>query len=100
MIGINDVNFKYIKSFEDLKPFCKKINSDDKKKIIKIFEETKPDAYTSSYVYDAVLEQKTTIPILGYTLGDYGYDSRDVYYFKHYDLKLNDDFINFILKKQ
>jgi hypothetical protein len=97
IMRIIDFKFKDIKTASDLRTLCKEIDVQKKNKIEKVFKDLKPDAYSSSYIYDIISSKQTDIPILGYTIGEYEFDSRVVYYFEHYNLKLRDDFINFVL---
>ncbi len=51
-----------------------------------------------SAVHDLVENFSTGKTIHRYTDGEYIWDDREIYHFEHYNLELNGDFINKILK--
>jgi hypothetical protein len=100
ILKITNFRFKDIKSYKDLIPLCEKMDSEKKKIIVDFFDKLKPEAYTFSNIYDYFLNKEVNFPIMGYEVADYEIDSRVIYFFKNYDLKLNDDFIEYVLNKK
>jgi hypothetical protein len=71
----------------------------NKDKILKFLKNQKILATATSYFYNDITNSNTNIPLVAYTDNTYVWDTRDIYYFEHYDLKLNDDFIEYVLNK-
>lgn len=78
----------------------KKLKNSVKSKILIFFKNHQPLTYSGSYVQDIVTNSKTDIPFRMYQEKDLFYwNDYHIYYFEHYDLKLNDDFIDYVLNK-
>lgn len=56
-------------------------------------------AYTTERVFDFVKNKETDIPMVAYEDEKYYWDDREIYYFEKYNLKLNDNFIQYVIKK-
>lgn len=79
---------------------CSKLESDTKTKILsylKSFDE--PSAYSSAYVTDVVTNEKFDKSDNAYTDGIYTWYDSWIYHFEKYDMKLNDDFIQYVLEQ-
>ena len=74
------------------------INTNNRLKILEFFKEHTPITYSGSYVKDIVTNIETNIPCRMYQEKNLFYwNDYHVYYFEHYSLKLNDDFIEYVL---
>lgn len=60
---------------------------------------SEPSACALSYIYDPIIGKETNILENEYTDGTYIWFESWKYYFKKYDLKLNDDFIQYVLEQ-
>ncbi len=56
-------------------------------------------AYTTEKVIDYIMQEQTNVSVIAYCDDFFYWDSRDIYHFEKYDLKLSDDFINHVLAK-
>jgi len=84
---------------ETLNDNKKELEDSLKLKVLNFFKNHQPLTYSGSYVQDIVTNSKTNIPFRMYQEKDLFYwNDYHIYYFEHYDLKLNDDFIEYVLK--
>nr|DAV69613.1 MAG TPA: hypothetical protein [Caudoviricetes sp.] len=65
----------------------------EKDKVLKYLKSFDVECVSSGYVYDSVKKEYTNVGIKGYTDGEYGWGSSQIYYFENYDIKLSDAFI-------
>lgn len=70
-----------------------------KKTILKYLRSHEPVAFSTARVFDCMAEKETDVQDVLYTDGEYEWYESEVYHFEHYDLRLNDDFIEYVLKK-
>ena len=85
---------------ETLNDNKKELENSLKLKILNFFKNHQPLTYSGSYVQDIVTNSKTNIPFRMYQEKDLFYwNDYHIYYFEHYDLKLNDDFIEYVLNE-
>lgn len=70
-----------------------------KKTILKYLRSYEPVAFSTARVFDYITEKETDVQAVLYTDGEYKWYESEVYHFEHYDLRLNDDFIEYVLKK-
>lgn len=75
------------------------IKLEKKETILKYLKNQSVLAIATSYFHNDISNESTNIPLIAYTDNVYVWDTRDIYYFEHYDLKLNDDFIDYVLNK-
>lgn len=82
---------------------CTKNPIDNKDKIISYMEKYMVPftniLATSSCVVDIMSGTEIKLPDNGFTDGEYLWFTSELYHFKQYNLKLNDDFIDHVLKK-
>ena len=76
-----------------------KVEIEHKKEILSYLKKFPPHAYSSGYVYDKISKAKTDIIDSLTGDGKYLWGTTEVYYFEKYNLKLNDDFIQYVLGK-
>ncbi len=68
--------------------------------ILQFFKEHQPMTYSGSWVKDIVTNKKTDIPVRMYQEKDLFYwNDYHIYYFEKYNLKLSDEFIEYVLKR-
>lgn len=85
---------------ETLNDNKKELENSLKLKILDFFKNHQPLTYSGSYVQDIVTNSKTNIPFRMYQEKDLFYwNDYHIYYFENYDLKLNDDFIDYVLNE-
>ena len=70
-----------------------------KKAILKYLRSYEPVAFSTAKVFDYIAEKETDVQAVLYTDGEYKWYESEVYHFEHYDLRLNDEFIEYVLKK-
>lgn len=81
----------------------KKLMSDkpiqEKNKILNYLNKYKPSAFTSEPVFDKITGEQVYEVDNGHTDGTYQWYESDIYHLRKYNLKLNDDFIEYVLSK-
>lgn len=70
----------------------------DKEKIL-FFLRSFPPVSITGKVIDAQNGEWTNIDNLDYESGDFYWDSSDIYHFEKYDIKLNDEFVQYVLNR-
>lgn len=55
--------------------------------------------YGSNYLIDRMTGERIALDLNEYTDGEYSWHTDEIYHFEHYNLKLNDDFIEYVLAK-
>lgn len=60
---------------------------------------SEPSACVPSYIFDPIMGKETNILENEYTDGTYTWFESWKYYFIKYDLKLNDDFVQYVLEQ-
>ena len=58
-----------------------------------------PSLFTSAPVIDVFTDEEVTTADNGYSDGEYTWYESEIYHFDKYNLKLNDDFIEYVLNK-
>lgn len=71
----------------------------EKESILKYFSLFEPKAYSGSKIVDIVDNKTTDLFNNMFSDGKYTWTSLTVYLFKNYNLKLNDDFIQYVLSQ-
>ena len=95
---ISDITVGRSMTIETLNTCRQKISTDIKIKILNFFSEQPPQTYSGSTVIDIFEHKNTHIPFRSYTANNYFlWNDYHIYYFEHYDLKLTDDFIKYVL---
>lgn len=54
-------------------------------------------AAAAGMVFDEISVKQTDIPLLAYEKDGFLWDSRDIYYFDKYNMRLNDEFVTHVL---
>lgn len=89
----------YLK-IETLNKNKKKLEKKQKSKILFFLKKHKPTTYSGSWVKDIVTNENTKIPFRMYQEEELFYwNDCHMYYFEKYDLKLNDEFIRYVLER-
>lgn len=87
-------------SSEEFLWFCSPLPIDKKKQILQYLKSiTTPNAFTSQPVIDKLTNKETKKIDNAFTDGEYVWYASEVYHFEKYDLKLNDDFIEYVLNR-
>lgn len=71
----------------------------EKTQILNYLNKYKPSAFTSEPVFDRITDEQVYEADNGYTDGTYQWYESDIYHLKKYNLKLNDDFIEYVKLK-
>ncbi len=71
----------------------------NKNEILKYMKSLSPSIFTSAPVIDIFTDKEVKSADNGYTDGEYRWHESEIYYFEKYNLKLNDDFIEYVLNK-
>jgi hypothetical protein len=71
----------------------------NKVEILKYMKSLSPSIFTSAPVIDVFTDEEVKSADNGYTDGEYTWYESEIYYFEKYNLKLNDDFIEYVLSK-
>lgn len=82
----------------DFLKLCTPKNIPNKNKILEYLKSFDAEYCSAALVYDVVTGKETQTDELGFTDGEYTWYSSWIYHFEKYNLKLNDDFIEHILK--
>lgn len=81
-------------TYDQIKPYTEKISSENKAKVLEYMKRDSFEvAAAAGYIFDAVAEEYTKIPLLAYEDGEYSWDGREIFYFERYDLMLKPEFI-------
>ena len=91
----NDENGTFSK--ERVVEFAEYVAS-DKDKVLNYLKKFKASLFTSEPVIDVFTGKKVADADNGYTDGKYTWFESEVHYFEHYDLKLNEDFLESVKK--
>ena len=75
----------------------KPLPQDQKEKVLRYLKTGRPCGIRCSLIYDYVERYQTVTSIYGYTDGEYGWDSEDIYHFRKYDIELDAEFISKVL---
>ena len=57
----------------------------------------KPRYHTGAKVTDLITSHETDIPLDASECGGWGWSSRELYHFEHYDLALEPEFVEYVL---
>lgn len=71
----------------------------DKNEILKYMKSLSPSIFTSAPVIDIFTDKEIKSADNGYSDSEYIWRESEIYYFEKYNLKLNDDFIKYVLNK-
>lgn len=84
---------------QDFLKLCTLNDIEHKKEILDYLKSFEPEYCSVTYIKDIFMETEITeIDELGYFDGEYVWYSSWTYHFEKYNLKLNDDFIEHVLK--
>ncbi len=72
---------------------------ESKKLILDYLNSFKTICASGMWLKDVIDGSIINIQVLGYSDGEYLWDTREIYHFEKYDMKLNDDFIQHVLDK-
>lgn len=98
-----------MKSISNYRDFTKNPNSlidsfnnvsESKKLILNYLNSFKPICASGMWLKDEIDGSIINIQVLGYSDGEYLWDTREIYHFEKYDMKLNDDFIKYVLSRK
>lgn len=100
LISITNANLYNVKNSDELKSYFDKLENPNKKKILSYLKNSSfESSCTTEKVFDYVEKKITDIPMVSYCDNKFYWDDREIYYFEKYNLKLNDDFIEYVLKR-
>lgn len=85
-------------TFDNLKKSCD--NSFNKQPFYDFFKENGKLVSIGGIVIDFQTNEWTNIENLDYETDDFYWNTSDIYHFEKYNLKLNDDFIEYVLNRQ
>ena len=71
----------------------------NKNEILKYMKALSPSIFTSAPVIDIFTDKEVKSADNGYSDGEYSWRESEIYYFEKYNLKLNNDFIEYVLEK-
>ena len=71
----------------------------EKAEVLRYMKSFEDDVVCPGKVYDVVRNEVTTVPLVYYTDGEFVWDERDIYHFENYNLKLEEKFIQKVLKQ-
>ena len=71
----------------------------NKNEILKYMKSLSPSIFTSAPVIDIFTDKEVKSADNGYSDGEYSWRESEIYYFEKYNLKLNNDFIEYVLEK-
>lgn len=86
-------------TFESVKELISENSIDGKDKILQYLKSFEPDCAAGMTLVDEITGADTGISVNGYEDGRYYWDTRHIYHFEKYNLKLNDDFVEYVLSK-
>lgn len=72
----------------------------NKNDILEYLKSGSDDGVLCSSVFDYVISRSTGDTVHCYTDGEYFWDDREIYHFEKYNMKLDDEFVNHILKNK
>ncbi len=72
---------------------------DGKEKIVAYLKSFKPDCAAGMSLTDEISGEIIKAGVNGYEDGLYYWDTRYIYHFEKYNLKLNDDFVCYVLER-
>lgn len=72
---------------------------ENKEKILEYFRRYGADVVLAQSAYDHVENKRLPNSLMCYSDGTYLWTNEEVYHFRKYDLKLNDDFIEYVLNR-
>ncbi len=87
-------------TIEDFKKITSEKEISEKRIILEYMRKYEPCAFTSEPVYDKLTGGKVFGANNGHTDGKYFWFESVIYHFDKYNIKLNDDFIEHVLKQQ
>lgn len=82
---------------ESLKDNISKTPISEKERILQFLKTGTYNGVRCSSIYDYVKNEPTFKDINLYTDGIYEWDDEEIYHFEHYNIKLDDDFIEHVL---
>ena len=71
----------------------------EKNKILQYLKSFEPDCASGMTLTDEVTGNDTDLSVNGFEDGTYFWDTRHIYHFEKYNLKLNNDFIKHVLSR-
>ena len=71
----------------------------EKENILYYFNQYEPCKFTSEPLFDVYTGEKIKAADNGYSDGKYTWYDSDIYHFEKYNMKLNEDFIDYVRKK-
>lgn len=96
---------KYITDFRvrdmvnmPVKDIREKYSDADKKRIMEYFRRFSASLFTSAPVIDVFTGEQVDDANNGYSDGEYTWYQSEIYHFEHYNMKLQSDFIEHVLK--
>lgn len=70
----------------------------EKKKILQYLKSFEPDCAAGMLLVDEITGEETSNGVMGYEDGMYYWDTREIYHFEKYDMELQNDFIEYVMK--
>ena len=70
----------------------------EKQKILQYLKSFEADCAAGMLLIDEITGKETSNSVMGYEDGVYYWDTREIYHFEKYDMELQDDFIEYIMK--
>lgn len=89
-----DINAKPIKYL------ISEISIPQKNNVLLYMKSIKPNCAADMILIDGITGESIKSEVLGYEDDIYYWDTRHIYHFEKYNLKLDDEFIRYVLEKQ
>lgn len=100
LISITNANLYNIVNTDELRSYFDKFENPNKQKILSYLKNNLfESSCTTEKVFDYIENRSTNIPMVSYHDNRFYWDDREIYYFEKYNLKLNDDFIQYVLSR-
>lgn len=95
----NAKEFSGDKSFASIKKLISDTEVPEKSRILRYLKSFKPDCAAGMTLVDEITGADVDSGVNGFEDGVYYWDTRHIYHFEKYNLKLNDDFVEYVLNK-
>ena len=100
MKAISNVrNFTGDEKAPELKSVIQKSEPEQKNKVLAYLKSFNPDCAAGMFLTDEITGKTIEEGVKGYEDGEYYWDTREIYHFEKYNMKLNEDFIEHVLNQ-
>lgn len=95
----NVKEFSGDKNYASVKEMISNTEVPEKNKILQYLKSFKSDCAAGMTLVDEITGSDVDSGVNAYEDGIYYWDTRHIYHFENYNLKLNDDFVDYVLSK-